>query len=47
MGEMRDSDWSRQKLLRSDWLPTIVAPITTTVNLGDSKLLKENPVTYF
>ena len=26
---MRDSDWSRQILLRSDWLPTSVAPITT------------------
>ena len=23
MGEMRDSDWSRPNLLRSDWLPTI------------------------
>ena len=29
MGEMRDSDWSRQKLLRSDWLGPSVAPITT------------------
>ena len=29
MGEMRDSDWSRENLLRSDWLPIIVAPITT------------------
>ena len=31
MGEMRDSDWSRQFLLRSDWLPTKVATITTDV----------------
>ena len=30
MGEMRDSDWSRPNLLRSDWLPTIVAMCTTT-----------------
>ena len=29
MGQMRDSDWSRQILLRSDWLPTRVALITT------------------
>ena len=30
---MRDSDWSRQILLRSDWLPTRVALITTIVVL--------------
>ena len=29
MGEMRDSDWSRQNLLRSDWLGLIGAPFTT------------------
>ena len=29
MGEMRDSDWSRPNLLRSDWLPTEVASLTT------------------
>ena len=29
MGEMRDSDWSRQNLLRSDWLGLIVATMTT------------------
>ena len=29
MGEMRDSDWSRQILLRSDWLPIIGAIMTT------------------
>ena len=26
---MRDSDWSRPNLLRSDWLPIIVASMTT------------------
>ena len=29
MGEMRDSDWSRENLLRSDWLLPSVATITT------------------
>ena len=29
MGQMRDSDWSRQNLLRSDWLLLIRATITT------------------
>ena len=29
MGEMRDSDWSRQNLLRSDWLGPSVASMTT------------------
>ena len=29
MGEMRDSDWSREILLCSDWLPPIVAICTT------------------
>ena len=29
MGEMRDSDWSRKFLLRSDWLPIHVASMTT------------------
>ena len=32
MGQMRDSDWSRQILLRSDWLQPSVAPITTSKN---------------
>ena len=32
MGEMRDSDWSRPNLLRSDWLPIIGAIMTTEVN---------------
>ena len=31
MGEMRDSDWSRENLLRSDWLLPSVATITTLV----------------
>ena len=29
MGEMRDSDWSRQFLLRSDWSVPKGAPFTT------------------
>ena len=29
MGQMRDSDWSREILLRSDWSGPSVAPITT------------------
>ena len=29
MGEILDSDWSRQNLLRSDWLVLIGAPTTT------------------
>ena len=33
MGEMRDSDWSRENLLRSDWLVPKGA-IMTTVNPG-------------
>ena len=33
MGEMRDSDWSRQNLLRSDWSGPRVALITTDVCL--------------
>ena len=31
MGEMRDSDWSRAKILRSDWLGLIGAIMTTGV----------------
>ena len=31
MGEMRDSDWSRETLLRSDWLGLIVASMTTLI----------------
>ena len=33
MGEMRDSDWSRAKMLRSDWLGLIGAIITTNAIL--------------
>ena len=33
MGQMRDADWSRETLLRSDWLVPIVAPITTAFGL--------------
>ena len=32
MGEMRDSDWSRDKMLRSDWLLLIGAIMTTIIN---------------
>ena len=32
MGEMRDSDWSRRNLLRSDWLLPRVALMTTYVH---------------
>ena len=33
MGEMRDSDWSRRNLLRSDWLLPSVAMYTTRARL--------------
>ena len=32
MGKMRDADWSRETLLRCDWLPPSVAPYTTKVS---------------
>ena len=32
MGQMRDSDWSREILLRSDWSGPRVAPITTKIS---------------
>ena len=32
MGQMRDSDWSREILLRSDWLLPSVATITTLLD---------------
>ena len=35
MGEMRDSDWSRENLLRSDWLIPSVATITTIKHQRD------------
>ena len=31
MGQMRDSDWSRENLLRSDWLGPLVATMTTYI----------------
>ena len=34
MGEMRASDWSRQILLRSDWLGPSVASMTTSNPIG-------------
>ena len=39
MGEMRDSDWSRENLLRSDWLGLIGA-IMTTNGLAETLNLK-------
>ena len=33
MGEMRDSDWSRANLLRSDWLGPSVAIMTTQLRV--------------
>ena len=36
MGEMRDSDWSRENLLRSDWLLLIGAIMTTWANVSDA-----------
>ena len=35
MGEMRDSDWSRPKILRSDWLGLIGSIITTFTGSGN------------
>ena len=32
MSEMRDSDWSRENLLRSDWLGPLVATMTTVID---------------
>ena len=37
MGEMRDSDWSRENLLRSDWLLPIGAIMTTISYHGRRK----------
>ena len=36
MGEMRDSDWSRENFLRSDWLLPTVAIYTTILNLQNN-----------
>ena len=43
MGEMRDSDWSRQNLLRSDWLGPSVAPITTAHSFKWRFFMAEGP----
>ena len=40
MGEILDSDWLRANLLRSDWLPTNVATITTNVNFLEMVFIK-------
>ena len=40
---MRDADWSRETLLRSDWLGPIVAPITTEVQNRKPKVLGSFP----
>ena len=34
MGEMRDSDWSRENLLRSDWLVLQGAIMTTLYHVN-------------
>ena len=44
MGEMRDSDWSRPKILRSDWLPIIGAIMTTALYHYDMKLNFTSPL---
>ena len=38
MVQMRDSDWSRQNVLRSDWLLLKGATITTIINAGLSQM---------
>ena len=42
MGEMRDSDWSRENLLRSDWSGPIVATITTSLPVYFESVKIEN-----
>ena len=42
MGEMRDADWSRRNLLRSDWLGPQVAICTTYYKANSSVLKKLN-----
>ena len=37
MGKMRDSDWSREILLRSDWLQPKVAMCTTLKLISKQK----------
>ena len=43
MGEMRDSDWSRQNFLRSDWLLPTVAMITTKNDEDSGRSSKMTP----
>ena len=46
MGEILDSDWSRENLLRSDWLGPRVAIYTTiTPNVGVTSLLMDRTST--
>ena len=42
MGEMRDSDWSRENLLRSDWLVLQGATITTQEKVLNDILQRKN-----
>ena len=43
---MRDSDWSRQFLLRSDWLGLIVAIMTTVFKKKTLKSLARSNIDY-
>ena len=49
MGEMRDSDWSRRNLLRSDWSGPSVAIMTTnllfSVKMKSADVSKESRLT--
>ena len=36
---MRESDWSRANLLRSDWLPTSVAMCTTRILISKTAMV--------
>ena len=47
MGEMRDSDWSRQNLLRSDWLLPRVATYTTNIICIDRGFAKPKEARYW
>ena len=42
---MRDSDWSREKMLRSDWSGPRVATFTTTVHGCMAHRKKRRPTT--
>ena len=45
MGEMRDSDWSRRNLLRSDWSGPRVAIYTTKVS-KDGAIQNEGQINF-